>query len=393
MSPASRRRALQAVSGLVAGLAGCSVLPSESDSVPVPTAWSSGVEYSTPGVMVDGGPLVVGIASKWSHSDSLVGFDPDSGDEEWTMPTWSQGETSALALDGGTVYLYTSKGIVRAVDPAAGDVEWWTDTELWDLRGPEVRLHAPVVVGDVLAVPASWPDGVGGHTDRVVGFDVESGDELWRHPLAAPLSGVIAASDGAVVLPRTDGVLEAVDASGERLWHVERPDPFESATATGGRAFVGTEAERVEVFDLASGEFLWAFETENAVLTPPRVVDAVVYAGSADYHLYAVDAESGERLWRTETSNAVTAGPVKVGDALVSVIGGWTRSPSIDRRYSADPEAVCVHDAASGDLRGEFRYEGYIDEGPPQWVRSVDGEAYVGHRDALVKLAGGALDG
>jgi len=390
MSPVTRRRALQAVSGLVAGLAGCSLVPGESDSVPIPTAWTIDIQRPTRGFRADDGPLVVGSTSPWPDDECLFGFDPASGEERWSVPAGDSEGSSAVARDGAVAFAYTTTGTVRAVDATDGTVDWETGAGSWDLPGREVRLHAPQVVDDVVVVPASWPYDDAG--DRLLGFDAGSGDELWRYPLDAPVAGAPAASDWAVVVPRDDGVLEAVDAGGERLWRTERPDPFQSATVTDGRVFVGTSAERFDVFDLASGEHRWSFETENAVLTRPRLVDGVVYAGSADYRLYAVDAESGERLWRTETVNAVTSGPARVGDALVSVLGGWDDGATGDRRFNYEPEAVCVHDAASGDLREEFVYEDYYDEGSPQWVASLDGAAYVGHDRGLVKIDGGALD-
>jgi len=389
MSPVSRRRVLQTVSGLVAGLAGCSLVPGESSSMPVPTAWTNDVRRPSPGAGIDGRPLVVGRASPWSDEECLLGIDPSSGDKQWSVPAEGDEGSSAVAHDGSTAFSYTTTGKVRAVDAADGTVGWEVDTGGWDFRRPEVRLSAPLVVDDVVVIPASWPgyDGAD-HDHRLLAFDAESGDNLWRYSLSAPLSGTPAASDGAVVLPRTDGVIEAVDATGEGLWRTERSDRFESASATDGRAFVGTAGERFDVFDLANGEPRWGFETENAVLTPPHLVDGVVYVGSADYRLYAVDAASGEELWRSETANAVTSGPVKVDDALVSVVGGLNNGPFRDRRYHYEPEAVYVHDAANGDVRGEFVY----DEGSPQWVQNIDGAVYIGHERGLVKLSGGALD-
>lgn len=393
MPPVSRRRALQAVSGLVAGLAGCSVLPGESDAVPVPTAWTSDVRQPTPGVRVDGGPLVVGSASPWPDDDLLVGLDPDSGEEQWRLPAGDDrdsGGSSALAHDGTTAFGYTTTGTVRAVDAADGTVEWTAEAGPWEVDERRARLHAPPVVDGVVVVPVTWPSGDAGH--RLIGFDAATGDDLWRYEVSAPVAGAPATSDGVTLVPRTDGVLEAVDAAGNRRWRTERPDPLQAVTATGGRAYVGTAGERLEVFDTGSGAFRWAFETENAVLTRPGPGDGAVYAGSADYYVYAVETVTGDELWRSETVNAVTGGPVRVGDTLVSVFGGSDADITRDRRYSYEPEGVCAHDAHTGDLIGEFVYDEYYDEGSPHWVRDIGGEAYVGHERGLVKLDRGALD-
>ena len=42
-----------------------------------------------------------------------------------------------------------------------------------------------------------------------------------------------------------------------------------------------------------------------------------VYAGSLDYHVYALDAQTGQERWRFPTGQQVHARPVAVGDLVI----------------------------------------------------------------------------
>ncbi|MBX9581935.1 MAG: PQQ-binding-like beta-propeller repeat protein, partial [Gemmataceae bacterium] len=63
----------------------------------------------------------------------------------------------------------------------------------------------------------------------------------------------------------------------------------------------------------------WAFKTGDAVEGAPAVAGGVVYAGSADKHLYALDLKTGQQRWKTKLgpikgSPGVRGDKVYVGD-------------------------------------------------------------------------------
>jgi outer membrane protein assembly factor BamB len=206
-------------------------------------------------------------------------------------------------------------------------------------------------------------------------------------------------TDGTVVLPQTDGVVEAVDLSGERRWSITDPAPYTGVTATNGVAYVGNVAERIDALDAASGERRWQSPTDNAVTTPP-VLDGqggsggeTVYVGAADHYVYAVDADSGTRRWRTETRAAITSGPVSRGDALVAIAGGPfdERAPGQHVPLGVSP-SLHVIDADDGSGRERFLTEGYQNEGQLWWVATVGDHVYVAQERQLLRLDGGVLD-
>ena len=64
--------------------------------------------------------------------------------------------------------------------------------------------------------------------------------------------------------------------------------------------------------DVGSLELAWTFETGDAILSSPVVVDGTVYVGSSDGNLYALHLDSGIEAWRFETGGPITASPANL---------------------------------------------------------------------------------
>ena len=56
-------------------------------------------------------------------------------------------------------------------------------------------------------------------------------------------------------------------------------------------------------------ELKWKFQARRAVVSPPAVVNGVVYVGSNDHNLYAIDAASGALRWKFRTGGRVASSP------------------------------------------------------------------------------------
>lgn len=94
---------------------------------------------------------------------------------------------------------------------------------------------------------------------------------------------------------------------------VTAPD-YESAETT---ISVQEDITYEENFTLSSDDPLrWEFETGNAVLSSPTVVNNTVFVGSRDNTLYAIDRETGEQLWKFQATNGIDTGPAVV-DGIV----------------------------------------------------------------------------
>jgi hypothetical protein len=109
----------------------------------------------------------------------------------------------------------------------------------------------------------------------------------------------------------------------------------------------------------------WAFTTGDEVYSSPRVIDGVVYVGSADQHLYAIDARNGTERWRFSTHGSVTSTPA-VADGVVYV--------------GCDDDHLYSVDAATGAARWKFPTGAAIHSSPAV----VQGWVYIGSRDHRV---------
>ncbi|AQL43024.1 hypothetical protein BV210_09975 [Halorientalis sp. IM1011] len=396
MCPPTRRAVLGAVPAIAAGLAGCSL--SDDDEPPVPAAWTTDIASPLPGVQFGDGPLLIGSAYYSDREPLVAGLDPATGETQWSVERLHEDERgSPVSGADGVAYTFSTTGTVRALDAASGDYRWRVSISGLPEPDPGVAAFAPMPVDDLILVPVSGrEDDV---ADRIVALDADDGGQRWSYPLAASLSGRPDVTDGAVVLPQTDGVVEAVDLSGDRRWSISKPTPYTGVTAENGVAYVGNVAERIEALDVESGERRWQSPTDNAVTTPPVLDGAdgsgsgTVYVGAGDHYVYAVDAASGTRRWRTETRAAVTSGPAHTGDALVAIAGGpfEERARGQHVPLGVSP-SLHVLGADDGSRRERFITEGYQSEGDLWWVAAVGDHVYVGQERQLLRLDGGVLD-
>jgi len=94
------------------------------------------------------------------------------------------GMNRGVALKGNRVFLLTDHAHVIALDRSDGSLLW--DTEMADYRQNYDSTAAPMVVGDV--VIAGTGGGDAGVRGFVAGFDVATGEEIWRF-WTVPLPG------------------------------------------------------------------------------------------------------------------------------------------------------------------------------------------------------------
>lgn len=87
----------------------------------------------------------------------------------------------------------------------------------------------------------------------------------------------------------------------------------------------------------------WTFQTGEAIVSSPTVIDGTVYCGSSDNFLYAVEAESGKQKWKFDAHGDVSSSP--------AVSGGLVYIVSLDGKLYAV-------DAATGVQRWVFATQG-----------------------------------
>lgn len=210
---------------------------------------------------------------------------------------------------GGRVFAIDSRGQVSAFKTADG-------SRLWQVRTtPEGESSA--VVGGGLGY-ANGRVYVGSGYAQVLALSAETGEQVWRSNMPAPVRAAPSVSDGRVFVITLDNQMIALNAeTGERLWG--HAGISEVAGLVGGaspaveRDVVIAPFSSGEIFALRAenGRLLW---TDN--LTAVRRVDAIssladirglpvidreiVLAISHSGRMAAVDRRIGARLWEKD---------------------------------------------------------------------------------------------
>ena len=153
-----------------------------------------------------------------SFDGNVHALDMESGDERWSAPAadWVWG---APALENGAIYYSDIQGNVYAADAETGEQMWTQSTG--------VRVQStPVVVGDMLYI-ASQTDGET-PAGSLTAYSLTDGTMKWTQPTAVPLlaTPVVVGDDTIVVgLQNADALLIGFDlATGQELWRYSLPE-------------------------------------------------------------------------------------------------------------------------------------------------------------------------
>lgn len=145
------------------------------------------------------------------QEQKVVALGIESGGEVWTRSTWDDA-VSSPTVGHDYVYATSKDGVVYALDPGSGDVEWSS-------RFPRERIGYR---GGSNQSPAVGDDGVYVVMDSLLAKLDFTGEVLWREAaITNPSSPVV--TDEEVVLTTSSG-LRCVDAgTGDRLWSFQPP--------------------------------------------------------------------------------------------------------------------------------------------------------------------------
>ena len=84
-----------------------------------------------------------------------------------------------------------------------------------------------------------------------------------------------------------------------------------------GTVYAGSLDWHLYAIDAATGQEDWRFKTKGAVRGSPAISGGVAYFGSDDLNLYAVDAKTGVERWRFRSHWPIRASPVVSNDTVV----------------------------------------------------------------------------
>jgi outer membrane protein assembly factor BamB len=300
--------------------------------------WCIPTGGSFPGSSAFADGLLIGAVNdprvQLGAGSTIVALDPETGEEQWRI--YTGGRAGDLLIDEETVFV-PATGSLTALDLETGETVW---THTPDDEDAAITGLA-VADGMVYFTTFSGLE----QPYRIVALDARSGNEVWVREDSNDLeestfySGGPVVADGLVFAGNSFGGFLAIDAeTGETVWSfVPSIESWEGAEHDGmnfntpavvdGVVYIGTGSDNDGVdddgylfaLDAGTGEELWRYETGDAVIMQPAIVDDVAWFGDTSGLLHAVDTESGEELWTFELDGALGSDSPVIVDGVLFI--------------------------------------------------------------------------
>jgi len=271
------------------------------------------------------------------------------GNEKWRFDLLSSLEGSPV-VGGGTVYAGTESGVLYALSPDDGSIEWeYQESDSID-RGRKF----PTVAGDTVYVSSR----------SVVALNADDGSEQWRGDVGSRAAPTVV--DGAVYISNAQGVAGLDADDGTTRWEFETEGYGSGSPAVDDETvYVGDSDGIVYALDASDGSEQWRFRTGSDIDAPPAVVDGGVYVTAMNGSVYALSATDGRKRWQNEVGYEIRSSPAVVDGSV----------------YVTAAAAIYSLTADSGDV--EWKSRGGSDDSSPV---VADGTLFTGSIHGLCAL-------
>ncbi len=282
------------------------------------------------GSWIESSPAVVNnTVYVGSNDGKLYALAADSGKKLWEYSTHFVVRSSP-AVAGSKVYFGSNDYSLHAVDTATGKQAWSVNT------GTDV-LSSPVVSDGIVYV--------GTGEDYFYMVDALHGTVRNRYNAYKPVVSSPAVKDGVVYFANSDGYFYAIDGKSKNwlfenkirpmwavlyvyggapkppapsgyLWSVQLGAPsISSPTISGNRLYIGSD-RGLTCIDLQTQGIAWTVPTPSWITTMPLVAGNLVYATSANGHLYVFDASTGNQLKDIAVAERLSTSPAISGSTI-----------------------------------------------------------------------------
>ncbi|MCU4926033.1 right-handed parallel beta-helix repeat-containing protein [Halobacteria archaeon AArc-dxtr1] len=313
--------------------------------------------------------------------------EPEPDDEESDSDSADDGSDDTTANEDENDAGPNDRVSPTTFDAEEGEILWEADESL-------ESDAAPTVVDGILVIVAS---------DRVVAYDVGTGEERWATEISARGSPTVV--DGTVYVSGSDGVWALDLELGAIEWHVESDEDAISST---GYQSVGDGGVYVSWSDQSSGTVLsldaetgdenWSIETNSQVYAGPTFNNGTVYYVTSD-GMIAVDAGKGDEQWTWDEIGTLQDRGAVTEPTIVDGLVYFSYTEGLGSN-DPDPDDYELFTVAIDEETGETEWEVEFDDPQPALLTTpssptVSGEGgestvYVG-QDGLYALK--AADG
>jgi outer membrane protein assembly factor BamB len=205
------------------------------------------------------------------------------------------------AVGYGRVYLAQQKGLFFALDAKTGKVDWKKTLRRCAASSPTIGKG---VVYQAYMHPVECLQDQPGANGFVVGWDADTGRELWRFR-SAPIESSPLLQGKRLFVGSWDHNVYALNAqTGRKIWSFQTDDQVNTSAAYWkGRIFIGSDGGTLYALSAKNGKLLWSaqsnstFGTREFWYATPTIAYGRVYVGNTDGTMYVYGAKTGRLLW------------------------------------------------------------------------------------------------
>jgi outer membrane protein assembly factor BamB len=273
------------------------------------------------------------VFARQDDNEILRCLNADTGDELWKEAYESGGATGPASgfagprasptVADGKVVTFGARGILVCRDAATGK-QLWQKNDFAD-QWPRFFTSSSPIVQDGICITQVGGDDEGG----IVGYDLASGEEKWRHMDVGPAYGspVLMNVDGAnIIVAPADRKLVAVAANdGALLWEMPyEQGRYNSATpiVDGQTLVVAGPGIGLSAFKLKKEgdkiveEKLWSNSDNSVGFNTPVLKDGLLFGLSGADQLFCLNIENQTTTWSAPVARqAADAGEAASGEA------------------------------------------------------------------------------
>ncbi|GHC40051.1 outer membrane protein assembly factor BamB family protein [Streptomyces cinnamoneus] len=285
----------------------------------------------------EAGPLAVagGTVYVVSRSGVVRAHRADDGEPVWSAGPLGTGTPDRPVVLGSTVCVHlhrntddeapTAPGVLCGLDAATGQTRW---------TAPASGIFQPLPRRQLLLARTGKPAGSPDDARSVGALDPLTGEARWQAPASGSEETIAVAPDGGTVyLLDEEHRLCAYDTeTGERRWRAPAMDGVITAAGDGGCVYVCTYRGDLAAYNATNGDLRWRRTVAKGYCRPvvtqrdSRLFvasgegfgsDSLFSMSSKRGYVLALSVDSGKELWRVDRTEACWSAPEVVGDDVI----------------------------------------------------------------------------